>query len=543
MKLSNKIILTVILSVIVLNVFYFVYRISLLRNSLDEMFEKRMENLLFTTIEGAKQPLYNLDFKNLEFFINTIFMDESVKGAVFRNKFNVTIAFLNSDKIKIYKSVDEDKIDIPVGDDIIVKRGTITYNNLNEKVELYFTRSFLEERMDGVLKDQLIEFSFTVALLSILLFITIQRIVLNPIKRLIHFSAGISSNLVEVRHALAEEKYGNKILRDLNTIIVNERRLSNDELGDLQHIMVEMANTVKNSFKTIIDHSSAIENINNELEEIVESRTKELKQTNSTLQDTIETLKKTQEQMIQQEKMAGLGSLVAGVAHEINTPVGIGVTAASHLEEKTLNLESLSKEGKMKKSDFMAYISTAVESSRMILSNLNRAAELINSFKKVAVDQTNENKRSFDLLNYLNEIILSLNPKIKKSTHKILIDVPNGIILDSYPGAVSQVFTNLIMNSLIHGFEGVEYGEISISAKIKDKNVSITYQDNGVGASEEIVKKIFDPFFTTKRGFGGSGLGMNIVYNTVIEQLKGYIVCTSSKGEGMNFEIEFPLEI
>ena len=275
---------------------------------------------------------------------------------------------------------------------------------------------------------------------------------------------------------------------------------------------------------------------------MVEQRTQELKKTNSTLQNMIEELQETQEQLIQQEKMASLGSLVAGVAHEINTPVGIGVTAASHLEGKTLHLQELSKEGKMKKSDFMAYISTAVESSRMILSNLKRAAELINSFKKVAVDQTNENRRMFNLQNYLNEIILSLKPKIKNTNHQIFLDIDQNINLDSYPGAISQIFTNLIINSLIHGFSGVEHGEISIQARIIEHNIEVVYKDNGVGADPEIVKKIFDPFFTTKRGAGGSGLGMNITYNTVIEKLKGYIVCESEKDKGMTFTITFPFK-
>ena len=243
MKLSYKIISTVIVSIIILNVFYYGYRVSTLRGVINNSFEKRIENLLFTTIEGSKQSLYNLDFKNLEFFINTILMDESVKGILFKNKFNVTIAFVNNDKVIVYKGVDEDKVQVNTDESTIIKQGKITFNNLNERVKIYFSRKEVDKQMDNVFVDQAIEFFITMVLLTILLFFTIQLIVLKPIRKLTVFSNGISRNLTDVRHALAEEKYGNQILSNLNTIIINESRLSHDELGNLQHTMVEMATT------------------------------------------------------------------------------------------------------------------------------------------------------------------------------------------------------------------------------------------------------------------------------------------------------------
>ncbi|PID28319.1 MAG: hypothetical protein CR982_04530 [Candidatus Cloacimonadota bacterium] len=540
MKLANKIILTVLISVLLFNSTLFVYRVSKQKATLDADFKERIDNILLTTIEGSKQSLYNLDFNSLEFFINTIFMNKYVKGVVFKNRVNVTIAFINGEKITSLRDVDEDKINIDTDDDTITKHGKISFNRINERVTIYFSKKEFDKQTNQIIVDHTIEFFLTGLLFSLLLLMTIRRVVLIPIKKLSVFSSEIVNNLVSVRNALAEERYGENVLVDLNKIIINETKLSNDEFGDLQYVMIDMAKTIKNSFQTVMERSDAIERINDDLEDMIEERTVKLKKVNKKLQDTIDTLQETQGKMIQQEKMASLGSLVASVAHEINTPIGIGVTAASHLEDRTLLIEKLSKNKEMKKSDFMAYVTTAVESSRMILTNLNRAAQLINSFKEIAVDQTNENIRSFNLKEYLNEVILSLKPRLKKTKHNIFLDIEENINLLSYPGAVSQIFTNLIMNSLTHGFKDINNGEIFIEAKEVEENIEIVYEDNGIGVDEETVKKIFDPFFTTERGLGGTGLGMHIVYNNVVEILKGSIVCESRDDRGISFKIIFP---
>ena len=269
------------------------------------------------------------------------------------------------------------------------------------------------------------------------------------------------------------------------------------------------------------------------LEQKVEERTAELKQ-------SLETIRKTQNQLVQSEKMAALGSLVAGVAHEVNTPMGVAVTAASHVEEKCRELAHQFNTDSLKRSDLDQYVKTTTDSSRMVLSNLRRASEIVQSFKQVAVDQSSEERRTFKLKNYMEDVLLSLRPKLKKTRHTVSVNCSEDLTLNSYPGAFSQILTNLIMNSLIHGFEHMEQGNITIDASIKGHECVLTYRDNGKGMDETNLKKIFDPFFTTRRSKGGSGLGMHIAYNLVTQTFGGKIVCNSNPGEGVKITIWLP---
>ncbi|MEN3031681.1 HAMP domain-containing sensor histidine kinase [Chromobacterium amazonense] len=250
----------------------------------------------------------------------------------------------------------------------------------------------------------------------------------------------------------------------------------------------------------------------------------------------------TQETLVEAEKMASLGSLVAGVAHEINTPVGITLTAASHLGTATSHITGKLESGNVKKSDFQSYLETAQECCELILANSERAANLIHSFKQVAVDQTSEARRSFHLHDYLNEVITSLKPRFKHTKVNIDIQCEEDILLDSYPGALAQVLTNLVVNALIHGYESGEIaGVILIEAhRHDDQHVSLAISDNGKGIAAENLGRIFDPFFTTRRGSGGSGLGLNIVYNIVRQRLGGNIEVHSELGQGTRFKLEMP---
>jgi len=278
-----------------------------------------------------------------------------------------------------------------------------------------------------------------------------------------------------------------------------------------------------------------IKKMNEELEQRVKERTEELEK-------SLKVLKETQEQMVQMEKMVSLGQLVAGVAHEINTPVGIAVTASTHMLEKTTMIIDKLKNNQLKKTDLDKFLNTIEESGNMIFTNLRRASELIKSFKQVAVDQSTEGKRLFDLSEYLNEIMVSLKPKLKKTKHEINIKCPS-IKLKSYPSVFYQIISNLVMNSIIHGFEDENIeGKIDIEVEKSDNNLRIIYKDNGKGIDESDLNKIFDPFFTTKRGQGGSGLGLHIVYNLVTNKLKGTIKCENRIENGVIFIITFPIE-
>jgi len=267
---------------------------------------------------------------------------------------------------------------------------------------------------------------------------------------------------------------------------------------------------------------------------------KDLETVNVQLRMSLETLEKTRDQLVQSEKMAALGELVAGVAHEINTPVGVGVTAASFLDAKTNEVKKIYEAGELKRSELENYLQTVEEVSNSILINMERAAELVSSFKQVAVDQSSENRRQFNLKEYINEILLSLRPRYKKTDHTIEVSCEADIELNSFPGAFSQILNNLIMNSLVHGFQKIEKGTITVNISRQEKNILFVYRDNGRGMVPEEREKVFDPFYTTMRGKGGTGLGMSIVFNLITQTLKGGIECESSPGKGVVFTMTFP---
>ncbi|WP_187170371.1 PAS domain S-box protein [Salidesulfovibrio onnuriiensis] len=277
-----------------------------------------------------------------------------------------------------------------------------------------------------------------------------------------------------------------------------------------------------------------LEWLNEELELRVNART-------LALEKSLESLKQAQEQLVESAKMASLGGLVAGVAHEINTPLGIGVTTISYLDDKAAELAERYDSGKVKRSDFEKFIKLCRESTSAISMNLERASELIQSFKQVAVDQTSEQRRKFKLKNYIQEVLRSLHSKYKDTSHTIEV-TGTEISLLSYPGAIMQVLTNLLMNALTHAFEDRENGHVTIDVAPLEKGVRFTFIDDGQGMNEMIKSRIFDPFFTTKRASGGTGLGLHIVYNLVTQKLGGTISCESEAGKGTSFIIELPRE-
>lgn len=296
--------------------------------------------------------------------------------------------------------------------------------------------------------------------------------------------------------------------------------------------------------RIVLNHETVIHVVWRDIEDkkILEAqnqnRTIELEKANEELEVSINNLKETQNQLIESEKMASLGALVAGVAHEINTPIGIGLTGASHFKEISEKIQKLYKNNIMTQEDFEEYLKTSNELSILINSNLKRAADLVKSFKQVAVDQTSEERRNFNLLKYIEEILASIHSVTKKTNLNIIVDCDDNIEINSYPGAISQVITNLIMNSITHAYEPKQKGSLQIKiSKIKN-DIEIVYNDDGKGIKEEHLSKVFDPFFTTNREKGGSGLGLNIIYNIVTTKLNGTIKCKNNK-KGVEFIITF----
>lgn len=332
--------------------------------------------------------------------------------------------------------------------------------------------------------------------------------------------------------------------------------LAGDEIGELATKFNEMSAKLQSSQDAIFQMNEALEtkveertmelNLKNQQLEAsmtaLEETQQELIESNTSLSLTLETLNETQDQLVQSGKMALLGELVAGVAHEVNTPIGVSLTASSFLQKEIIDLNTQIISGQLTKQDLLSELETFNESATSIVRNLKRAGELINSFKQVAVDQSSHEVRRFMLRKYIHETLLNLHSRYKHRNVTINNNCNETIELLSYPGVYAQIFTNLVINSLIHGFEGKKDGTITITAvHIKDR-VIIQYSDDGVGIDIDDVNKIFDPFFTTKRGQGGSGLGLNIVYNLVTSVLKGSITCTSEVNEGTVFKIDVPYD-
>lgn len=272
-------------------------------------------------------------------------------------------------------------------------------------------------------------------------------------------------------------------------------------------------------------------------------RNAELDESNTNLEDMVENLKQTQDKLVESEKMASLGSLVAGVAHEINTPVGVGLMGISQLIDEAKAIRQHYDKGQLDEATFEEYLNSVSELSEMVNKNLGRTAHFIRGFKQIAVDQTSEEDRTINLKEYIEEVIFSLSSVTRKVNAKVSVDCDESINVVVNPGLISQVLTNLIVNSVNHGFSDESDSHISIRISEHGKcQFLLTYKDNGKGISKENLPRIFDPFFTTNRTNGGTGLGLNVTYNIVKNALNGSIECYSEEQKGVEFKIIFTVQ-
>lgn len=263
---------------------------------------------------------------------------------------------------------------------------------------------------------------------------------------------------------------------------------------------------------------------------------------NIELSTTLQELQTTQQQLVQAEKMAALGQMVAGVAHEINTPVGVGITAASQLESAASEVRDHLGSGALKKSELSRFLDNTIESSSIVLRNLERAATLINSFKQTSTDQSTDERRKFELGEYSREILNSLAPILKDHQASAILNCSEPIHMHSYPGAYAQVLTNLIRNALDHGLRDSDSGRVDIRIWRDAEHAYVQCCDNGMGIHAASLPQLFDPFFTTARSSGNTGLGLNICFNLVTQVLQGEIDVTSEPGKGACFEIQMPFD-
>lgn len=307
---------------------------------------------------------------------------------------------------------------------------------------------------------------------------------------------------------------------------------------------------VQQIYQVLQQMSMRIIHDHNELEERVKQRTIEVEASNSSLRSMMDKFQQAQEQLIESEKMALLGQLVAGVAHEINTPVGISVTAASYVIDSFKELSAELDAGKLSRNRLAMHMERISSSCQMILTNLQRSSELIRNFKSVAVEQSTDQLRPFALYHYLNEVLNSLHHRLKQLPVKVVLEGDTELQIESYPGVFGQILTNLVLNSVLHAFVEASQSQEGKLPQIwirfwldEQQALHLTFKDNGKGVDEATRARLFEPFFTTKRNKGGTGLGLHIVYNLVVQKLHGTIQCDSEKGQYMMFEICMPVAL
>ncbi|WP_271009661.1 PAS domain S-box protein [Paucibacter sp. B51] len=278
----------------------------------------------------------------------------------------------------------------------------------------------------------------------------------------------------------------------------------------------------------------ALVQLNAELEDRVSSRTIELT-------EAMHTLRQAQDELLRSEKMAALGSLVAGVAHELNTPLGNCLTTASTLEERTREIQAEFEGTGLRRQRLADYLRDAGTAASILLRSLSTSTELVAHFKQLSVDQTSSQRRAFDLASALDDVLSLLRPRLRTTPYQVVCEVHTQRPLDSYPGPLGQVINNLVLNALLHAFGGREHGRLSIRAdELSPDWLLLVVEDDGVGMSEAVRRRAFDPFFTTKMGSGGTGLGLNIVYNIVTGILGGQIELSSEPGKGSRFTFRLP---
>lgn len=272
-------------------------------------------------------------------------------------------------------------------------------------------------------------------------------------------------------------------------------------------------------------------------ERVLEARVSER---TAELSATVTQLKQAQAELVQAEKLASLGSLVAGVAHELNTPIGNALMTATTLDDAANDTRTAFVKGEIRKSALAQFLDNATSMTELIVRSCRRAADLISSFKQIAVDQTSERQRQFDLRTLVDDILATLRPGFKNAPWVITVDVPEGITCDSYPGPLGQIISNLVMNAIAHGFDGRDQGTVTVRGSATGEQINLWVDDDGKGMDPPTLAKIFDPFFTTNLGKGGSGLGLSISHNLATGMLRGTLSASAEAGKGSSFHLSFP---
>jgi two-component system, NtrC family, sensor kinase len=475
-----------------------IYAQGLLSHELELRFEQLQKETVNRLTISMPRPLWDLSPASAHRILAAEMLPEEVQGILVLDADGQLFASTRKNEqglvINQWSGLTGIHITQPIYRDLDATSGPISKGSLIGQVTVYFSRA----RIDAALSSNIWRRALEILVIDFILLLAFTfslRMVFGPL-----------SQLRDALFALS--------------------RHDSDEVE-------ELAETQRSEFGEVIQGFNQTQR---KLKRIMSRR----RQAEEASKQAYADLQSAQVSLLQSEKMACLGSLVAGVAHEINTPVGIVLTSASVLSDATAQLKQSMNDGAIRKSAVIHYMDTAQQASQLIMSNAERAATLIQSFKQVAVDQTSELRREYKLKEYIEEVTSSLHPALKQSGTQVTVHCPSDIVLEGYPGAMAQVITNLTMNALAHAFTAGEKGQIEIAAEQTGQWVNMSFKDNGKGIAADHINKIFDPFFTTRRGQGGTGLGLNIVFNIINKQFGGTIEVSSRPKEGTCFMLQFP---
>lgn len=522
LSIKSKLIITVVSLLVVALITFSIFILFIdYENTKDNLMrEAKLESKLIS--DYAVTPLLFRDRTGAQEVLSKLSTIKNVKAAViYDNKMQMFTEYTRrGEQISLDKSITSLSNLALFTEDEIHIRETIIYKDQEHGAVLLFIST--KELHSTLIKKGTLLFGLTVLLsfLSLIVITRIQNYITYPIINLAKTAQEISQHEDYTLRAtkLYDDEVG-RLYDDFNSMI---------DTIELRGEEREEAETISRTYQV------HLERLTNELEERVKDRTIKL-------QDSYDNLQNAQSQLIESEKMSSLGNLVAGVAHEINTPLGISITASSIFKSEIKTLKDLLKDNKLSKSNLDHFIETLSEADEILIKNLERAASLVKNFKKISVDQTSEELRDFELNSYLKEILSTFKSEIKHRPIEIIWKLnKEPIHMNTYPGAISQIIVNLLQNSLIHAFEMDEEGKITIETQHNGNDASIIYMDNGKGIEESVKDVIFEPFITTKRNQGGTGLGMNITYNLVSQHLHGNIKYDKEYTDGARFIISVP---
>lgn len=483
------------------------YSYHQLQQALESRYQELQQGMLTRLQINLPAVLWDFDFAKALLIIDAEMLPQEVQGIRLTDAAGEQIGKIRDAAGQVVVMPEKALINgTPVETDLYYSPPSLAKNAATPginigRVTVYLDNDSIRQQLNTQLITKLTETLILDAVLLIALSLSL-RMVLTPLSQLRDALYGLASNENEEVEELPENRL--------------------DEFGELVHGF----NLIQRKLQSVIEHRRKAE-----LEAVHAAREAARAYTD---------LKSAQDSLLQAEKLASLGGLVAGIAHEINTPVGITLTGATVLQAATEQVTQTMSAGAIKKSEIQNYLAIAGESVRLILSNTERAAHLIQSFKQIAADQTCEFRRTFNLHDYIDEIMLSLHPRLKKTLVRVDVDCPKDINLDGFPGALAQVLTNLTMNALTHAFQPEQPGRLRITARQQQDTITLHISDDGCGIAPADRSRIFDPFFTTRRGQGGTGLGLNIVYNIITKQFGGTIDLDAMDGKGTGFTIRFP---